>query len=339
MPQTRWYRERAVAREEETRISIGITCYNNGDNIDHLLNDIESQTLTADNQIEDVTVVASGCADNTVSSVEKFTQIDPRIHLIVENQRQGKPSAISKILEAMSGEILVLLSGDVRLPKAYFINALASYCTDGVGVVGCRPVPINSLHTKGGYIGHLVWNLHDRTLEAQIENGFRMQAGEAFAISRRATEEVPLNVINDDAYLVLMAQLKGHRVAYAREITVLNRTPESLHDVLLQRARIIRGHRQLKEMIGVSPSALDSLVFRRPLIVARVVVQEIMNQLKTGKLRMRWFFELVILELTAHLLSRIWNTAALWPSSKSATWSPEESQRASKALASSQSNE
>jgi cellulose synthase/poly-beta-1,6-N-acetylglucosamine synthase-like glycosyltransferase len=295
--------------------------------------------LTADNQVEDVTVVASGCSDDTVLSVRRFTEIDPRIHLIVENRRQGKPSAINKILEAMSGEILVLLSGDVRLPDTYFINALASYCTDGVGVVGCRPVPINSLHTKSGYIGHLVWNLHDRTLEAQIENGFRMQAGEAFAISRRATEKVPLSVINDDAYLVLRAQLKGHRVAYAREITVLNRTPESLHDVLLQRARIIRGHRQLREMIGVSPSALDTLIFRRPLIVARVVVQETLNQLKAGKLRMQWFFELVVLELTAHLFSRIWDGAALWPSSKSARWSPEESLRASKALAFSQLNE
>jgi len=266
-------------------------------------------------------------------SVRRFSQIDPRIHLIVENHRRGKPSAINKILETMSGEVLILLSGDVRLPNARFVDVLASHFTNGTGVVGCRPVPINNVHTKGGYIGHLMWDLHDKTLEAQIENGLRMQAGEAFAISRQAAEMVPLNVINDDAYLVLKAQLKGHKLEYAREMTVLNRTPESLHDVLLQRARIIRGHRQLREMIGVSPSALDILVFRRPLIVARVMFQETKDQLKAGRLRMRWFFELILLELAAHLLARIWNFAPLWPSSRSAKWSQQESQRASSAFA------
>ncbi len=142
---------------------------------------------------------------------------DPRIHLIIESHRLGKPSAINKILRGMSGEILVLLSGDIRLPNSRFVDALASHFKDGVGVVGCRPVPINKVDTKGGYIGHLMWNLHDRTLEAQIQNGLRMQAGEAFAISRQAAEYVPLNVINDDAYLVLRAQLKGHKFVYARE--------------------------------------------------------------------------------------------------------------------------
>jgi cellulose synthase/poly-beta-1,6-N-acetylglucosamine synthase-like glycosyltransferase len=159
-----------------------------------------------------------------------------------------------------------------------------------------------------------------------------MQAGEAFAISRQAAEDVPLDVINDDAYLVLRAQLKGHKFAYAREATVLNKTPENLRDVLLQRARIIRGHLQLKQMIGVSPSVLDTLIFRSPLIVARVVIQETKNQLRAGRLRIHWFSELLVLELTAHLFSRIWSPATPWPTAKSAKWSEHESSRASKTL-------
>lgn len=318
-------------REQATKISIGITCHNNGDNIDHLLGDIERQRLASGSRIEDVVIVASGCADNTVSSVSGFCKRDARVRLIVESQRRGKPSAINMILRDMSGEILILLSGDIRLPDSGFVDTLASHCRDGIGVVGCRPVPINNIDTKGGYIGHLMWNLHDRTLEAQVENGLRMQAGEAFAISRQAAEYVPLNVINDDAYLVLRAQLNGHKFFYSRETTVLIRTPERLQDVLMQRARIIRGHRQLKEMIGESPNVLDTLVFRRPLIVAGVVLQETKNELRAGKLRITWFFELILLELTAHLLSKIWSFAPLWPTSKSAKWSHQESQRASAA--------
>jgi glycosyltransferase involved in cell wall biosynthesis len=297
------------------------------------LGDIERQTFSVGNQLKDITLVASGCSDNTVLAVKEFSKTGPRIHLIVEGRRNGKPSAINKILETMAGETLVLLSGDIRLPSACSVDGLVSYCKDGVGVVASRPLPINDVNTKAGYIGHLMWNLHDRTLVAQIENGLHMQAGEAFAISRDAAGYVPLDVINDDAYLVLKAQLMGYRYAYARNITVLNRTPESLHDILLQRARIIKGHQQLKKMIGITPNVLDTLVFKRPAIAASVVIQEIKNQLKERELRIAWFFELVMLELTAHLLSRLHDYVPLWPVAESARWSKYESQRASEILA------
>jgi glycosyltransferase involved in cell wall biosynthesis len=312
--------------EKETKISVGITCYNNGDNIHNLLNDIERQQLVPGSEIEDVTVVASGCSDNTVLSVLRFSEVDPRVQLIVESQRNGKPSAINKILDNMSGEVLILLSGDVRLPEDTFVDNLVSYFNDGVGVVGCRPVPINDIQTRAGYMGHMMWNLHDRTLEAQIEHGLRMQAGEAFAITREAAEYIPRNVINDDAYLVLTAQMKGQKFAYSRETTVLNRTAESSGEILLQRARIIRGHRQLKQMIGVSPSVLDTLLFHRPLIVASVLLHEFRDQLKAGKLQLRWLLELIVLELTAHLVSKLWDVQVLWPTSRSAKWSDGESE-------------
>jgi glycosyltransferase involved in cell wall biosynthesis len=297
------------------------------------LGDIERQRFSVGNQLTDVTLVASGCNDNTVLTVEKFSKTDPRIHLIVEGRRNGKPSAINKILETMAGETLVLLSGDIRLPSTRFVDGLASYCNDGVGVVASRPLPINDVNTKAGYMGHLMWKLHDRTLMVQVENGLPMQAGEAFAIRREAAGHVPLDVINDDAYLVLRAQMMGHKYAYARAVTVLNRTPERLHDILVQRARIIKGHHQLKKMIGITPNVLDTLIFKRPLVAVSVVVQEIESQLKARELRSAWLFELVVLELVAHLLSRSHDFASVWPVSKSAKWSKYESQRASEMLA------
>jgi glycosyltransferase involved in cell wall biosynthesis len=160
-------------------------------------------------------VVASGCDDNTVTTVRKVTKRDPRVHLIVEDRRNGKPSAINKILEIMTGETLVLIAGDVRLPGALFVDRVVSCCKNGVGVVASRPTPINRVDTKAGYMGRLMWNLHDRTLIVQVENGLRMQAGEAFAILRNAAENVPLDVINDDAYLVLRTQITGQKCAYA----------------------------------------------------------------------------------------------------------------------------
>ena len=302
------------------KISVGVTCYNNGDNIDHLLTDIEEQVFTNREGITEIIVVASGCTDETVTTVRQFQAVDPRIRLIVEGERCGKPSAINKITRAMSGDVLVLLSGDVRLFDTGFVEGLVKHCTDGTSIVGCRPVPVNGINAKGGYIGHLIWDLHDKTLMAQIAYGMYRQAGEAFAIRRNGLEVIPPNVINDDAYLVLKAQMTGRKFAYAREITVQNRTPERIQDLLLQRRRIICGHRQLKGIMGESPNVLYSLVLRRPLVAANVVVQEIREQISRGTFRVLWILELVALELAAHLLARIWDPSNLWPTAESAKW-------------------
>lgn len=304
-------------------ISVGVTCHNNGDNISSLLSDIQNQVLKTDSEITDLLVVASGCTDGTISQVLEKSSHDPRIHLIIEDRRYGKPSAINKILKTMTGDVLVLLSGDIRLSNAHFVSDLVSHCANGTGVAGCRPVPVNGTGTRAAYIGSLLWKLHDRTLMAQLENGLYKQAGEAFAIRRDAAGEIPPNIINDDAYLVLRAQIAGHKFAYARDIVVRNRTPERIHDILLQRARIIRGHRQLKEMIGTSPSVLDTLVFKRPLIVARVLIQEIRDQIAKRTLRTLGFLQLIALELAADLLSRIGNFSHVWPTAESAKWNRE----------------
>jgi poly-beta-1,6-N-acetyl-D-glucosamine synthase len=300
-------------------VTVGVTCFNNGDNIGHLVADLQRQISKTGGQTTEIIVVASGCTDTTVSEVRKRSVRDKRIHLVVEPHRDGKPSAINQILQSMTGNILVLLSGDIRMSDEHFIEKILSHFC-GADVVGCRPLPSNGTDTREGYIGRLIWNLHDRTLMAQIANGLNKQAGEAFAIRREAVEEIPSNVINDDAYLVLKAQLAGHKFVYAREITVQNRTPDRMRDILLQRARIIRGHRQLRHAIGVSPSVLDILIFRRPLIVADVLVNEIKEQIMERRLRILCFLQLVALELAAHLLSRTWNSSHLWPTAESAKW-------------------
>jgi biofilm PGA synthesis N-glycosyltransferase PgaC len=304
-------------------VSVGVTCHNNGDNIGRLLADIEGQVLKTGIVIADVIVVASGCTDDTIPEIRRWASHDLRIHLIVEDRRNGKPSAINKILQTMSGDVLVLLSGDVRLSDIRFVDRLVAYCANGTSIVGCRPLPVNGTKSREGYIGSLLWNLHDRTLMAQVENGLYKQAGEAFAIRRDATEEIPPSIINDDAYLVVKAQMSGHKFAYAREVVVRNRTPDRIRDILLQRARIIRGHQQLREMIGTSPSVLDILIFRQPLIVANVITQEVKEQIARRKLRALCFLQLIVLELAAHLLARMWNSSPVWPIAESARWNRE----------------
>ena len=76
------------------RCSVGITAYNEEDNIGPLLDAMLDQHLH-DVAITEIIVVASGCTDNTVPIVRSYQARDPRLQLIEQPERRGKTSAIN----------------------------------------------------------------------------------------------------------------------------------------------------------------------------------------------------------------------------------------------------
>jgi len=56
-----------------------------------------------------VTVVASGCTDDTVERARRASAGDPRVRILEQPRREGKASAVTAFLESASGaEVLVL---------------------------------------------------------------------------------------------------------------------------------------------------------------------------------------------------------------------------------------
>lgn len=302
------------------QITVGITCFNNGDNIAETLNDVAKQQLTGRDSICEVLVVASGCTDNTVHDVEEFEKRDKRFHLIVEPERRGKPSAINKMIQQMNGDALLLMSGDVRLPQNEFVEHMVNQLHDNVAVVSCRPKPVNNIHTITGQMSNSMWGLHDKTLSAQNSNRLHGHAGEAFVIKKEAVETIPTQIVNDDAYMVLRAQQKGFEVAYDRESIVLNRSPENIAEMMRQRARIINGHNQLKKILGVSPDVLSFIIVKRPLLAFKIIEQEVREEQKSGRFKSRSFLALITLEIISHVMAKLHPSDNLWAPSVSAKW-------------------
>jgi cellulose synthase/poly-beta-1,6-N-acetylglucosamine synthase-like glycosyltransferase len=302
------------------QITVGITCYNNGDNISTVLSNVAHQALADGDSIIEVLVVASGCTDDTVERVQAFAADERRTRLIVEDKRMGKPSAINKLTSQMRGDALLLLSGDIRIPQNDFVANMVKIMGGPVAVVSCRPLPANCPHAPSGYVSGSMWGLHDKTLSAQTKNHLFGHAGEAFAIKREALEPVPSDIINDDAYLVLRAQQKGFKVSYARDLIIRNRSPEGIGEMIRQRARIIRGHSQLGEVLGVQPDVLDMLLFRRPLVALGIVKTEVREEIGKGIFRPDYFLLLLIMEAVAHGVAKIGSLDNRWTPAASAKW-------------------
>src|SRR6266496_1003182 len=93
------------------RCSVGITAHNEEANIGKLLAAMRAQKV-ATVEIAEIVVVASGCTDNTVPIIQDHAAKDTRIRLFVQQEREGKTSAINVFLQNAREDVCVLESGD-----------------------------------------------------------------------------------------------------------------------------------------------------------------------------------------------------------------------------------
>jgi len=95
------------------------------------------------------------------------------------------------------------------------------------------------------------------------------------ATRRGFVDSLPPDLINDGAYLGVLAALSGRTVRFCPEARVYVHTPRSVRGLVEQRRRILRGHRQIRHMLRRSPSTLERLSMRDPALAARILADEI----------------------------------------------------------------
>lgn len=234
-----------VARiNEKTRIkvSIGVTAYNEAANIGKLLEALVGQD-TRQIQIDEILVVSSGSTDGTDLIVGQWEKRDDRVRLLRQSKREGKASAINFFLQEARNKIIVLESADT-LPLPNTVELLVRPLQDErVGMTGTRPVPVNPKDTFVGSVVHLMWELHHRlALESP-------KLGEMVAF-RKVMDGISPESAVDEASLEAALHQAGFTLLYVPEAIVLNKGPESVRDLIVQRRRIQAGHLWLRANFG-----------------------------------------------------------------------------------------
>jgi biofilm PGA synthesis N-glycosyltransferase PgaC len=285
--------------QHSVKISIGICAYNEGKNIERLLNNLlTKQKLPFESEI---LIICSGCTDSTPDIVRRFSEKDKRVMLILEKERKGKVSAINKLLETYTGDYLFLIPGDVYpAPFSLHLPIEIMSANPNVGVVTGSPIPTNTKDTFSGYLGHLIWRLHNRTLEFLDRLNLSTHAsGELMVVRRGVIKKIPPEVINDDAYISIQASLNGFLVKYCKEAKVYIKAPTNLPDFIRQRRRILFGHYRSKKLTGHYPRTLEYSFFYNPAIAIYVMKQELRENFKD----LPKIFLAFILEVVVHILA------------------------------------
>ena len=250
-----------MSNGDKVRCSVGITAYNEEANIGRLLEAMLNQHLE-EVEISEIIVVASGCTDNTCDIVLDFEAREPSIELIIQEQREGKVSAVNLFLKHAREDICVLESGDTLPGEETVENLVKMFRDPQVGMTGAHKVPVNVPNQVVGYLSHLRLTLeHSLCLEIP-------RLGEMIAF-RKVFDQIPPDVAMDEAFVEALMINHGLQVRYAPDAMVYNMGPETLGDFVRQRRRNYAGHLHLKRKYGYRVSSLDNTR------VARLALTEI----------------------------------------------------------------
>lgn len=229
--------------------SIGVMAYNEEKNIARLLEALLGQDLR-NVEIADITVVASGCTDQTVQIVREYSAQNPKIRHLIQEKREGKASAVNLWLKNAASEILVLESADTIPEKDTIEKLVGPFQNPEVGMTGTRPVPINNPGTFMGFAAHLLWHLH------HLISLDHPKMGEMVAF-RKIFSQIPAGSAVDEAEIESEIRKQNYKVLYVPEAVVRNRGPETIFDFLKQRRRIHAGHLALKAEKNYSVSTMN----------------------------------------------------------------------------------
>ena len=184
--------------------------------------------------------IVSCSTDTTDQIVLSHGRIDSRVKLCTEGSRRGKAAAMNRILElGKEHDAIVCLGGD-NIPEVHAIRNLVEELRDeGVGIVGGRPVPLNSPNGLFGYCAHMVMNLHHL-----VSLSYPKITGELFAFKTGIISEIPPRIVNDDVFLQFLFEIKGFKAKYVPHSRVYLMGPTSSADFIEQRRRVFVGHLQ-----------------------------------------------------------------------------------------------
>ncbi len=252
-----------------TDVTIGICAYNEGKNIGGLLSNILYEQELPGNF--EILVVCSGCTDNTVDIVERFSKQCHKIHYIVEEERNGKASAVNRILSVAKGSNILFISADT-LPNEGCFRKLLLKMQPNVGLVSGNPVPVNSYNSLVGRMVHFLWDFHGTVFSQLNDAGLARHATEIFCVRKNIVDKIPSETINDDAYIALITKKKGWLIKYEPKSQVSICGPQTFADYFKQRRRVLFGHQQVRKLTGESPQHLLYLLPLHPIQVTKLIL-------------------------------------------------------------------
>ncbi|WP_437600830.1 glycosyltransferase family 2 protein [Sorangium sp. So ce590] len=160
----------------------------------------------------EVLLYSDGSTDDTVLVARQLAERDPRVKVIVNEARRGKPIGVNTMLGVATGEVLLMT--DIRQPLVPgALRALMRLLADPNA--GCVS---GNLVLKGSAGSGAYWR-YENWIRLQ-EGRFRSMVGVTgpiYAIRRADMSQLPEGVILDDMWVPMRLRLEGRSILFAQD--------------------------------------------------------------------------------------------------------------------------
>ena len=227
-------------------ISIIITAFKEPTTVAKLIAEIENQIEQLEKKFIFELILV--CPDEqTKQAAFLQDRLDLLLHL--KDQAKGKPMALSAALAKASGNILILTDGDVFWGKNALSLMLDCFSNPDVGLVTGRPVPTNDKNNLFGFWAHFLTDAaHKQRLERNESSQFIDASGYLMAIRNGLVDQIPYDILADDAFISRLVFNQGKKIAYQPGSKVYVNYPDNFSDWLKQKKRSTGGYIQLDQI-------------------------------------------------------------------------------------------
>ncbi|MBI2621683.1 MAG: glycosyltransferase [Candidatus Levybacteria bacterium] len=232
------------------RISIGVTSFNEEQNIERLIHSLLFQKLKS-SSISEILVVSSGSTDQTNSIIKKIHKKNPKVKLITQKKRLGKASAVNLFLTSAKEDVVILSSADLLIPSDTIEKMIKPFKSKDIGIVGSRPIPVNDPKTFFGFASHLIWDLHHHISLNSSKMG-------EFIAFRKIFKRIPVTSAVDEASIEALIRGQGYKAYYVSNARVYNKGAENLREFIARRRRIYAGHLETKNKYSYKVSTISN---------------------------------------------------------------------------------
>jgi hypothetical protein len=206
--------------------------------VDRLVNAVSPEGLPDGITLRELVIVSP--RRELAQVVESLRRRRIPARLLLEERPRGKAAALRTALSVMSGDMVLIANGDVTPERRALGELLRPFVLWGSRAVAfSRPaVPRRNLMHR---LSALLWDIHDRYIQWRGHERAHLP-GEFFVLPRALLLRLPLDAVNDDAFLLRAARSLGLRPFYVRSAKVFPKPAANVASLFLQRLRINRGH-------------------------------------------------------------------------------------------------
>jgi len=216
------------------KVTVGLPAYNEERNIQNVLKDILGQNQDGWD-LKEILVYSDGSSDKTVEKVKELR--NPLIWVNSDMERKGQIGRIQEMFGKMSGDVLVMLDGDLRLENNDIITHLIKPFKEDkmTMLVGGNTMayPPKNFFQRAVYSTFKVFYM--ARLSIRGGNNMFGCTGGCLAIHKDLAKQITFpKVKNQDAYMYFVCKTKGFTFKFVKEAVVFYKLPNNLHDYLSQ---------------------------------------------------------------------------------------------------------